>query len=113
MAQSFYEELYSESNLDQTTTIAVAEKLHRSLLAEDSILCDLPLTLREVEAAIDSLKPGKSPGSDGLLTEFYKTFKNVLAPILLRIFNKMQASRSTPRTFALGILTKTKALRKT
>lgn len=54
--------------------------------------------------AIDNLKLGKSPGKDGLSADFYKTFKPLLAPILLKLYNKMQATKRTPNTFALSIL---------
>ncbi len=36
--------------------------------------------------AISSLKSGKSPGPDGLLIEFYKTFSNGLTPFLSLVF---------------------------
>lgn len=90
--------------MDGKITHQVIRGLHRTL-ADDQQWCDSPLTLGEVETAIDSLKLGKSPGSDGLSADFYKIFKSILAPILLRLYNKMQATRSTPKTFALGIRT--------
>lgn len=45
-----------------------------------------PITLGEVEKAIDDLKGGKSPGPDGLGAEFYKVFKDRAAPFLHRVF---------------------------
>lgn len=37
-------------------------------------LCDSDLTLQELDAAIKQSKPGKSPGPDGLTTDFYNFF---------------------------------------
>ena len=43
-------------------------------------------TLSEFKVALFKLPNGKSPGSDGLTTEFYKTFWDVLANDLLEVF---------------------------
>lgn len=40
--------------------------------------------LGELQRAIDFLPSGKSPGPDGLSAEFYKQYKELLAPILLK-----------------------------
>lgn len=36
---------------------------------------------------ISSLKNNKSPGPDGYFNEFYKTFKDLLAPLLLKAYH--------------------------
>lgn len=35
---------------------------------------------------ISSLKNNKSPGTDGYINEFYKTFKDLLSPLLLKAY---------------------------
>lgn len=42
--------------------------------------------MAEINECIKSLKENKSPGSDGLTGEFYKTFNLKLAPFLLAMF---------------------------
>lgn len=44
----------------------------------DMMLCDKPVTLKEIKDAINLLK--KSPGMDGLVSELYKLFATKLAP---------------------------------
>lgn len=41
---------------------------------ERSVGLDGPFNVSELEGALRSLKADKSPGGDGLLAEFYKSF---------------------------------------
>lgn len=44
-----------------------------------------PLTVQEIIVAIEGLNRNKSPGLDGLTGEFYRGFKDHLAPVLLAL----------------------------
>ncbi len=43
-------------------------------------ICDSPLTLQEIIDSISSLTHNKSPGVDGITSEFYRAFAEQLAP---------------------------------
>ena len=58
-----------------------------------------PITRAEVEAAIKSLLTKKSPGPDEFTAEFYKIFKEELAPLLLKLFQTIQKDRILPKSF--------------
>lgn len=49
----------------------------------DRLICDSPITLREVADAINGLKSNKSPGTDGITAEFYKKFSDLLSPLFI------------------------------
>lgn len=59
-----------------TLTIEAAQRL------------DGPITLKEVQVAMKSLQVGKTPGPDGLPTEFYKTNLEVIAPYYFETLTK-------------------------
>ena len=44
-----------------------------------------PIKMSEVEAAINSLLPKKSPGPEGFTAEFYQTYKEELLLYLLKL----------------------------
>ena len=60
-------------------------------------------TVEEVELAIDQLKPGKSPGSDYLPSEFIKHLKDELKDDLVHMFNYFIENRQFPKKWAEGI----------
>lgn len=72
---------------------------------EDRSYCDSPLTVEEVCTSISALKANKSPGTDGLTAEFYKSFSNLLAPFLLQVFTESIENNTLPPTLTQGLIT--------
>lgn len=57
-------------------------------LLEDQLQCwNSDTSINELEISLLQMKLGKSPGIDGLTTEFYRTFKEMLLPYLQGLFN--------------------------
>ena len=57
------------------------------------------VTADEIKAVIKKLLAHKSLGLYSFTGEFYKTFKEELTSILLRLFKKVQAEGKVPNSF--------------
>ena len=68
-------------------------------LNEEAESLNTPITACEIEAVIKKFPSHKCPGLEGFIGEFYKTFKEELAPILLRLFQKIQQEGRLPTLF--------------
>lgn len=57
---------------------------------------EVDISLDEVQVAIGQLQGGKTPGADGLLTEFYSWYVELLAPKLTALFSGSTTLVSLP-----------------
>ena len=76
--ETYYKELYTnkKANTDQYEKAAnfFKDETLPKISAEDKESCEGEITQREIGEALKQLKNGKSPGSDGFTTDFYKFF---------------------------------------
>ena len=69
----------------------------------DDIL-NVPFSQEEVINSLNSLKNNKSPGPDGIASEFLKTTKHYISPLLTKIFNQMLNTGIFPHTWGRSII---------
>ena len=92
----FYKNLFSKDNLDLHVQQSLIDDLEFTLSDSERVSCEGDLTKDELFMALGGLQTGKSPGSDGLPTEFYKAFWQDLGDVLVLVLNER---------FHTGILT--------
>jgi hypothetical protein len=85
----FYKDLYSfNDNIANNNEYLNNITLEKSLNIEDANRCGGVLTLEECTLAVREMKKNKSPGLDGLTSEFYQVFWNKISKLVLNSLNE-------------------------
>ena len=88
---------------DESLFPAFLTGLH-TLSADQRLALEQPLTLDELEAAVEGAASSKSPGLDGLSYEFYRATFAEVGPALLAASNAMLAEGLLPASFRQGLV---------
>ena len=103
---TFYQSLFSSK---QPNARCIEDYLKDSKLDEiDQDLkkeLDNPIHVDELDAVVKALKVNKSPGWDGLTSEFYKEFWSCARPILVNVINESVANKILPPSMRIGVIT--------
>lgn len=99
--KEYYSSLYNlklDTNTTQPSTKNIAEFLDsvKTPVLDPQMLEHLnaQITSDEIKAVLKSLALNKSPGPDGLSTEYYQNFSNILIPHQIKVFNEAISSSS-------------------
>lgn len=96
IATDFYGALYTSQATDLTAQNTLLDTIPATIGIDDRNRLDQDISLEEIERSIDSMENRSAPGSDGIPYEFYKTFRDDVAPILVEICNDIGNSRAPP-----------------
>ena len=83
----FCANLFSRDVVDESIQLDLLSNVSRCLSDADRAFCEGDLVLAEAMAAVSGMANNKSPGLDGLSSEFYKKFWDLLGPLLVEVFN--------------------------
>ena len=103
--RDFYESLYGPPKIDLDTQTDFITKIDTKLDAQHQNSIGKPLTEYELDAAVKDLKKGKSPGPDGLSSEFYKEFFPQIKKTLLDALNYVYCNNVVNEKFVEGVIT--------
>ena len=70
--ENFYRALYESSNINMETPESNTFFENEPLSDENANICKGKITNKECKKALNEIGIGKSPGSDGFASEFYK-----------------------------------------
>ena len=88
--ETFYRNIYSskaDCDDSRNNDLFFGNTASKLLNLDEKEKCEGLLTKAECLQALKSMKPGKTPGSDGLPIEFYKVFWNEISDCLLNAIN--------------------------
>ena len=101
---SFYQKLYSEEVTDFDNEAILLASIEKTLPDVVSQGLEESLTSEECLAALNLMKPDKSPGSDGFPAEFYKSFWQVIGDDLVEMLNFCFARGLLSESMRIAIL---------
>ena len=103
--REYFEIKYSADQLKDSDTDILIESVTKRLTEEQRCRQAGPFTLCELEMVRKKMKKGKSPGNDGLTTEFYTQTWSFIKNDLLAVFNEMQTTNKLSLSMTQGIIT--------
>ena len=98
--RSYYKRLYSTKleNLDEMDNFL--DRYQEPKLNQNQINdLNSPIFPKEIETVINSLPNRKSQRQNGFSAEFYQTSKEDLIPVLHKLFHKIEAECTLPKSF--------------
>ena len=106
IAQSFYQDLFSEKGLRSNPDWEeVFFENIKKVPPEFFGMIIMPITVQEIWDAIKSFKDGKTPGVDGLSIEFYKKVFHIIKNEMVLVFNCYYERGFIPAKNKSGIIT--------
>ena len=98
--RDYYQQLYANKMDNMEEMDKFLEKYNFSKLNQKEIEnLNRPITTAEIETVIEIFPTNKRPGPDGFTAEFYQKFREELAPILLKLFQKIAEEGKLPNSF--------------
>ena len=101
---TFYKHLYSSEPIDQHKQDAFLQINTPILSTNERNICEGHVTEQELNKALFSMENNKSPGLDGLSTNFFKHFWNILGHELTKILNSAYENGSLALSQRQGLI---------
>ena len=102
---SFYENLYSTNNISPSDIDTYLKNNNIKCLSKNvKDRCDLFPTLEECRETVMNMKHNKSPGIDGLPTEFYQRFWDKLSELFFEMLKEIFQSNEMTFSQRLAVI---------
>ena len=90
--------------MDEESSKQLLDKVKARLSKDDREMCERQIGTEEIDKAIGELGRNKSPGTDGIIGEFYIEFREELTPVLDRLFRWIEERNEMPESMSTGLV---------
>ena len=103
--RQFYVDLYTEEEIEESAQDMMLNKIKTKLTDEQAQFCEGEVSCDEITQAVSQTQNDRSPGTDGLTYEFYKSFWHLFGKDLVKVFNHSFENKELPESQKYGLLT--------
>ena len=100
-----YKEKYSAHEVTMIDTAAIRKNISTKINETERLNFEKPITLAELTIAINTMKKGKTPGSNGFSVDFFRCFWKEVGTFLHRAFISCYTQGKTPPTHRESVIT--------
>ena len=101
----FYQNLFSSEGWDIDAANMLIQNVESKLCEDDKLYLDSTIELEEIEKAVQEIKPEKSPGEDGIIGEFYKSYWYLIKEHFVEVISEIFSSNQLADSQYKGIIT--------
>jgi hypothetical protein len=103
---NFYGQLYTSKEAKDIDSLEYMQNTYVPKVSDqDKGACDAIIIKEEIKRVVISMRNNKSPGSDGLPAEFYKTFWDDVEDLFIEMTKEAYKKGELPPTLKKAILT--------
>jgi hypothetical protein len=101
---NFYSELYKSQIHEQIGNDKFLDSIDRKLNSNINTVLEKEISVKELGEALKKMKINKSPGPDGIVTEFYKFYWQEIGNDLTEVFQNSFKSENLPQSQYLAAI---------
>ncbi len=102
--KAYYENLFSAEGVREEEKLELLKQIKATVGEVDKKECDEDIREEEIKRAINELNKKKSPGIDGLGSEFYIVFKDYLTSILKEVYEDVFKKGELNQRMGMGLM---------
>lgn len=102
--ENFYGDLFAGQGVSREDEDFLLGQIRRTVSGLEIGMREGDITEVEIGEAITQLNAGKSPGLDGLTSEFYKRFRSQLVPILKNVYDDVFRNQGLCESMKVGMI---------
>ncbi|PIK59043.1 hypothetical protein BSL78_04000 [Apostichopus japonicus] len=103
--KEYYSSLFTRGNVDLSAQADLLRGISKTVPHDVNDILGGGITTVELWKALSKMKNGKSPGSDGLPREFYRTFWAIIGPDIRAVFEDAFQNGLLNQSQRLGMIT--------